>query len=75
MTGEKNTAAAAPAPEVADTPTHVTLQEFCSSLSAHDKRVELIAGFHSDEKREGRHFDTEAAYKERFEAFADRPVK
>lgn len=75
MTGEKTTATSAPAHEAVDAPANVTLQEFCSSLSVHDKRVELIAGFHSDEKREGRLFDTGAAYQKRFETFADRPVK
>lgn len=78
MTGETTSPAvtgSAAAPEVTDGPRPVLLGEFCSSLSVHDKRVELISGFHSDEKREGRLFDTEAAYQQRFEAFAVRPVK
>lgn len=53
----------------------IPLNEFCASLSSTDKRVELISGFHSDELREERFFDTSAAYSERFEAFAVRPVK
>lgn len=54
---------------------HTSLGEFCAGLSGVDKRVELISGFHSDELRENRLFDTSAAYRERFEAFAVRPVK
>lgn len=74
MTGEKaHEAAAEKEPETATAT--VPLGEFCSSLSGHDKRVELIAGFHSDELRENRLHDIESAYRERFTAFADRPVK
>jgi hypothetical protein len=73
MTGEKaHEAAPEKEPETA---APIPLGEFCSSLSSHDKRVELIAGFHSDELRENRLHDVESAYRERFAAFADRPVK
>jgi hypothetical protein len=73
MTGEK-AHEAAPEKEPERTAT-VPLNEFCMSLSVHDKRVELIAGFHSDELRENRLHDLESAYRERYAAFADRPVK
>lgn len=68
MTGET-------APEPADAPASVTLTDFCRGLSSTDRRVELIAGFHSDEVRNDRLHDTESAYLERYEAFAVRPVK
>lgn len=51
------------------------LNEFCRNLSLTDKRVELIAGFHSSEVRAGKLTDTESAYSERYAAFADTPVK
>jgi hypothetical protein len=63
--------AAAPA-EVSEFP--VTLTEFCSRLSATDKRVELIAAFHHDEEAAGRLSDLEGAYRTRLAAFAARPV-
>jgi len=76
MSGEITSESAAPrAVDAADATPTVPLQEFCASVSAHDKRVELIAGFFSDEKRAGRHHDTAEAYQERLEAFAIRPVK
>lgn len=53
----------------------VTLNNFCRELSLTDKRVELIAAFHFDEKRAGTIMDTSSAYTERFVAFADKPVK
>jgi hypothetical protein len=62
-------------PESADETASVTLEDFCKGLSAADKRVELIGGFHSDEIRNDRLHDTASAYQERFEAFAVRPVK
>jgi hypothetical protein len=73
MTGE-TAQEVAPETETETTAT-IPLGEFCASLSAHDKRVELIAGFHSDELRENRLHDIESAYHERFAAFAERPVK
>jgi hypothetical protein len=71
MTGE-----AAPAPEAsADVTATVPLDDFCRGLSVNDKRVELIAGFHFDEKCAGHLHDVESAYLERYAAFAVRPVK
>lgn len=63
MSGEEDTVAAVP------------LREFCLQLSITDKRVEMIAGFHSDEVREDRLIDQPSAYQERYAAFASRPVK
>lgn len=50
------------------------IDEFCSRLSATDKRVELIGAFHHCEVLEGRAKDAASAYSARFAAFANRPV-
>lgn len=60
----------APAEAVED----VTLDEFCLRLSNTDRRVEMIGGFHSDEKRAGRVKDAEAAYSTRYQAFVHKPA-
>lgn len=52
----------------------LALDEFCMRLSQSDRRVELISGFHFDEKVAGRLRDNEAAYKSRFDAFINKPV-
>lgn len=52
----------------------LTLTEFCIRLSSRVRRVELIGAFEFDEKRAGRHRDTEANYLARFEAFTNKPV-
>lgn len=52
----------------------LTLDEFCTRLSAKDRRVEMIGGFHSDEKRAGRIMDTEAAFLSRYHQFISKPV-
>lgn len=52
----------------------LTLDEFCSRLSATDKRVELIGGFHSVEKAAGRVKDLESAYVARFTDFINQPA-
>lgn len=71
MSGETTSESAS-----ADEPTaSIPLDDFCKGLSVTDRRVELIAGFHSDELRAGRLHDVESAYRERLEAFAVRPVK
>lgn len=49
----------------------LTLEEFCIRLSRTDKRVELIGAFNFVEKRAGRIKDTEAAFAERFDKFAN----
>ena len=52
----------------------LSLTEFCTRLSSKDKRVELIGAFFSTEKAAGRVLDTEAAFSNRFEAFASAPA-
>lgn len=59
---------------VVDTAAEVTLEEFCTRLSTKDKRVELIGGFHSDEKRAGHVKDTEEAYAARYDEFINKPA-
>ncbi|MGR9107809.1 MAG: hypothetical protein ACU843_12840 [Gammaproteobacteria bacterium] len=61
-----------PEPKPDDFP--VTLDEFCRRLSVKDKRVEMIGGFHFDEKLAKRVKDMESAYMKRFEAFTKRPA-
>lgn len=55
-------------------PSEVTLDEFCTRLSMKDKRVELIGGYHADEKRNGSVKDSEENFKKRFELFIKRPA-
>ena len=50
------------------------LDEFCTRLSASDKRVEMIGGFHATEKKAGRLKDYETAYAARFAAFQTQPA-
>jgi len=52
----------------------LTLTEFCTRLSETNRRVPLIGAFEFTEKSAGRVKDTEAAYKERFEAFVNKPA-
>ena len=52
----------------------LTLGEFCARLSAKDRRVELIGGFHADEVANGRNKDSEKNFMTRFRQFAERPV-
>lgn len=63
--------------EAADTPHEafdVTLEEFCTRLSAIDKRVELIGGFYADARANGVIKESEAKLKGLFDAFANAPV-
>lgn len=52
----------------------LTLTEFCTRLSATDRRVELIGGFFAATKAQGVIKDTEAGFAARFEAFATKPA-
>lgn len=61
-----------PAPD--DIAAEVTLNEFCTSLSRTDKRVELIGGFASVEAKAGHTKDTEDNFRARFLAFTNKPV-
>jgi len=58
----------------AETEFPMTIDEFCSQLSQHDKRVEIIGGFHYVEKHAGRGKDTRLNYRARFEAFLKQPA-
>lgn len=52
----------------------LTLTEFCTRLSATERRVELIGAFEADERRAGRLKDTAEQFGERFQAFITKPV-
>jgi hypothetical protein len=52
-----------------------TLQEFCIALSQRDNRVELIGAFHHTESAAGRAKDLASLYAERFQVFANSPVR
>lgn len=64
----------APAKDADVTDFPLTLEEFCTRLSATDKRVELIGAFFHDETQAGKVKDTHAAFTSRFTAFATKPV-
>jgi len=66
--------AAVATPSPAPTTFPQTIDEFCSELSASDKRVEMIYAFSRDEKKHGRVKDMADNYRSRFEAFATKPV-
>lgn len=52
----------------------ITLGEFCTRLSATDRRVEMIGAFHHVEKKAGRIKDTEESFRSRFDAFVNQPA-
>jgi hypothetical protein len=52
----------------------LTIDEFCTSLSIADRRVEMIGAFNSVEKQAGRVKDTRSAFKNRFQAFINAPA-
>lgn len=62
------------APEPVPADQAETLEEFCAAVSMTDRRVELVAGFYADERRNGRAHDTRDAWQARFAAFQRRPV-
>ena len=61
-------------PTEAAPPVEITLDEFCQRHSQTDKRIELIAGFHSVELASGRIKDGEQAFAARFLDFVNKPV-
>ena len=69
-------AAEAPAP---DQPAEavITLDEFCTRHSRRGSggQTEMLGAFHQAETQAATHKDTEAAYRERYTAFAAAPVK
>lgn len=62
------------APQAADQPQELTVDEFCMRRSVSDRRVELLAAFHQNEIRNQRHKDVESAYAARLDTFASQPV-
>jgi hypothetical protein len=52
----------------------LTVEEFCTNLSAADGRVEMIAAFCASERRAGRFKDSSGAFAGRFEAFVSAPA-
>lgn len=52
----------------------ISLTEFCTRLSETVKRPELIGAFHSVEKAAGRVSAAQAAFRQRFDDFANAPV-
>lgn len=52
----------------------LTVEEFCTRLSASDRRVELINAFCFVERKAGHFKDAESNYQARFQAFANKPV-
>ncbi len=63
-----------PATPTPPTTFDLTLDEFCMRASTLGQTVEMLAGFHSDETRQGHVKDSEAAFSKRLEAFAKRPA-
>jgi len=57
-----------------DSTPNVNLDDFCVTLSARDRRVELIGAFHHSQKVSGQLFDTPENFQERFDEFATAPV-
>lgn len=64
------------APIVASEPTEFAqmLSDFCTHLSASDKRVESIGAFHSTEKAAGRLKDLPSAYAARYAVFLNKSL-
>lgn len=58
----------------AATEQEVTLAEFCTNLSKTDRRVELIAGFHADERASKRVKSTASDFSARYAKFISKPV-
>lgn len=66
-------AVATPQPSAPDA-FNLTLQEFCTRLSAEDGRVEMIAGFEYSEKKAGHFHDSADNFTVRYVAFQTQPA-
>lgn len=64
----------APAPPPPPTSFDLTLEEYCMRLSGVDPCVEMVAGFHADERAAGRIKDSSENFDGRYAAFKVRPV-
>ena len=60
--------------DVVEAETPLSLIEFCTRLSATDRRVELIGGFEHSERVAGRTKDVSSAFAARLAAFANQPA-
>jgi hypothetical protein len=71
MSEETNTQSELPVATAEESapPARISLQQFCTELSASDRRVEMIGAFHHSEKRAARMYDTSDAYASRYDAF------
>lgn len=63
-----------PKAEAAPAVFKLTIEEFCTRLSASDRRVELIGAFHATETKAGRRKDSEDNFRARFAAFLKTPA-
>lgn len=63
-----------PAVAVEERDFQLSLEEFCTSESRTDRRVELLGAFFAAEQKAGRVKDTPTAYRERLRAFATQPA-
>lgn len=52
----------------------LSLDEFCTRLSAKERTVELIGGFHATELAAGRIKDSADAFDSRFRSFVNQPA-
>lgn len=52
----------------------VMLVDWCALESANTRRISLLSAFHHSENKAGRLRDTAANFKQRFDAFATKPV-
>jgi hypothetical protein len=72
MAGESETVTVAAGGVVSEP--EISLDEFCLSISRTDRRVELLAGFHLDERAHGRLRGAASVYRQRLAEYAARPV-
>ena len=68
------TTAAAPAEQAEQTEFPLTLEEFCSRLSATDRRVELISAFARSEKAERRNKALHSEFAARYDKYIKTPA-
>jgi len=74
VAGVKPPVAAGNPPGSAPIAPRITIEQFCTALSATDKQVELIGSFHNAERAAGHHADSHENYQARYLAFASQPA-
>lgn len=67
-------AAPAATESAAEVVEEISLEEFCQRRSRSDRRVELIAAFHSEQSRTQQFKASESEYAARLDKFANQPV-